>query len=215
MSEAQTIEFAERKVSILLIVGIVLIPIVFAWFLLRKGYSSTAKLIGFGWLILSVLLVLSAGEEPVDSSELASTNSSTQQTVKEEPVLQEESAKPDSFKEFEAALFQELGSLKSKWDSVEVNEASGRTYRLAVNYIESASISGYTEVSNDTKAIARAALKVLMSQGRKPKEEWISVSVWARQPAGFGETGTPLTRMLGNARYDFNSDQLVFNEPGK
>lgn len=63
MSDAPTIEVAERKTSILLIIGIVLMPIVFAWFLLRKGYSSIARVLGFGWLIGSVFLVLVGGEK--------------------------------------------------------------------------------------------------------------------------------------------------------
>lgn len=39
-----------RKVSAPLIAGIVLLPYIFSWFLLRKGYSQTARIIGLGWL---------------------------------------------------------------------------------------------------------------------------------------------------------------------
>lgn len=44
----------ERKVSILLGIGIFLMPYIFAWFTLRKGYSKLARFISFGWLLLLV-----------------------------------------------------------------------------------------------------------------------------------------------------------------
>lgn len=47
----------KRNVSFLLGLGIVFFPIVFVWFLLRKGHSALARIIGFGWLILGVLAV--------------------------------------------------------------------------------------------------------------------------------------------------------------
>lgn len=47
----------KRSISILLGTGIVLIPVIFAWFTLRKGYSTLAKVLSFSWLGLSILLV--------------------------------------------------------------------------------------------------------------------------------------------------------------
>lgn len=44
-----------RKVSLLLGVGIFIIPIVFAWFTLRKGYSTTSRVLSFGWLLAGVV----------------------------------------------------------------------------------------------------------------------------------------------------------------
>ncbi|MGA6135863.1 DUF4236 domain-containing protein [Acinetobacter dispersus] len=41
----------ERKVSILLGIGIFIMPYVFAWFTLREGYSKPARIISFGWLL--------------------------------------------------------------------------------------------------------------------------------------------------------------------
>lgn len=46
----------ERKVSILLGIGIFLMPYIFAWFTLRKGYSKPARFISFGWLLLLVFV---------------------------------------------------------------------------------------------------------------------------------------------------------------
>ncbi|MDR3509907.1 MAG: hypothetical protein P4L64_18625 [Caulobacteraceae bacterium] len=52
----------ERKVSVLLGVGIFLLPIAFVWFLLRNGYSLVARIIGFGWLL--VFLFFGFGPHP-------------------------------------------------------------------------------------------------------------------------------------------------------
>lgn len=38
----------ERKVSILLGIGIFMMPYIFAWFTLREGYSKSARFISFG-----------------------------------------------------------------------------------------------------------------------------------------------------------------------
>lgn len=48
----------ERKVSILLGIGIFLMPYIFAWFTLREGYSKPARFISFGWLLFLVFVNL-------------------------------------------------------------------------------------------------------------------------------------------------------------
>lgn len=45
---------SEKSVSILLRIGIFLIPGIFAWFTLRKGYSSLARIVSFSWLIIGL-----------------------------------------------------------------------------------------------------------------------------------------------------------------
>jgi hypothetical protein len=49
-----------RKVGIGLGIGIFLLPIVFSWFLLRKGHSTVSKVLGFGWLGLGLLIMISS-----------------------------------------------------------------------------------------------------------------------------------------------------------
>lgn len=46
----------ERKVSILLGIGIFIMPYIFAWFTLREGYSKVARFISFGWLLFLVFV---------------------------------------------------------------------------------------------------------------------------------------------------------------
>lgn len=50
-----------RSVGFGLGIGIFLVPLVFAWFLLRKGHSTASRVIGFAWLAL--LLFGVAGSE--------------------------------------------------------------------------------------------------------------------------------------------------------
>jgi hypothetical protein len=46
-----------RKVTLLLGVGILFLPLVFVWFLCRAGHSTLARIVGFGWLVISMLIV--------------------------------------------------------------------------------------------------------------------------------------------------------------
>jgi hypothetical protein len=48
-------------VGLLLGVGIVLMPYLFAWFVLRKGYSLGARLAAFGWLAFLVITIGRSG----------------------------------------------------------------------------------------------------------------------------------------------------------
>ncbi len=52
-------EPASKVVSPLLIVGIVLLPIVFVWKLLEKGYTKDARRLGFQWLAFVMFVNLS------------------------------------------------------------------------------------------------------------------------------------------------------------
>ncbi|RSO57713.1 hypothetical protein EA756_09540 [Acinetobacter lactucae] len=68
--------FEPRKVSIPLAIGIFIAPIIFAWFTLRKGYSKTAKIVSFAWLLLGVLVfvMLPTPDQPL-------VQNKTEQTV--------------------------------------------------------------------------------------------------------------------------------------
>lgn len=43
-----------RKVGFLLGVGIVFLPYIFVWLLLRRGYSLFARIVGFAWLLIMI-----------------------------------------------------------------------------------------------------------------------------------------------------------------
>lgn len=45
-----------RQVSLLLGIGILFLPYIFAWFTLREGYSTPARVVSFAWLVLLLLM---------------------------------------------------------------------------------------------------------------------------------------------------------------
>lgn len=86
----------ERKVSILLGVGILFMPIIFAWFTLREGYSKNVKILSFGWLIVgSILGTLlpkhDQGGTVVDTQPQKQLIASTETAKEVNPVNQETS----------------------------------------------------------------------------------------------------------------------------
>lgn len=55
-----------------LVVGITILPIVFAWFTLKKGFSKQARLVSFGWMILfPMLAVFSKDYQAVEQTMMA------------------------------------------------------------------------------------------------------------------------------------------------
>ncbi len=59
-----------RQVSFLLAVGIFWLPLIFAWFTLRRGYSTKARAISFGWPGIVAIFALSKpddGQPPGES----------------------------------------------------------------------------------------------------------------------------------------------------
>lgn len=46
---------SNKKPSGKLIIGIVLVPIIFSWFSLKKGYSKNFKIISMTWMVITIL----------------------------------------------------------------------------------------------------------------------------------------------------------------
>jgi hypothetical protein len=70
VSEINDGSHPKRKVTKRIIFGIVFIPYIFSWFLLKKGYSRKARLFGFVWLALCVLsLAIGLSAPPVAASD--------------------------------------------------------------------------------------------------------------------------------------------------
>lgn len=55
-----------KKVSVSLAIGIFLIPLIFAWFTLRRGYANSARIISFGWLITGFMLLAILPSPPTE-----------------------------------------------------------------------------------------------------------------------------------------------------
>lgn len=54
--EVQVKKNEKRKTSVGLGIGIILFPIVFSWFTLRRGHTMTIRLVAFGWLIATTVV---------------------------------------------------------------------------------------------------------------------------------------------------------------
>ena len=74
-----------RLVSLPLFLGNVVLAPIFVWFLLRKGYSTQSRVIGFGWLAIFLLWPALSGHTPDTARQVAST---TTQPTTSRPVDQ-------------------------------------------------------------------------------------------------------------------------------
>ena len=66
----------ERKVGILLGLGIFIVPFIFVWFLLRNGHTSLARILGFGWFGLAVLVSMGGDQDRTQSTSASNSASS-------------------------------------------------------------------------------------------------------------------------------------------
>ena len=96
-----------------------------------------------------------------------------------------------------------------KWSGIQADEAGGSDYKLTLLYGDMP--SNQAEVERDTRAVAHAALKELLRQGRQPAQEHIFLTVRAHK-AEIGATGQPLTRVFGRAVYDYNNDSIQYKK---
>ena len=73
MSRMNSEAVVERNVSVPLGIGIALVPGLFVWFLLRRGYGTAARATGFGWAGLMALFYFSAIGNAPTSKPIAAT----------------------------------------------------------------------------------------------------------------------------------------------
>lgn len=87
-----------RNVGAALGIGILLLPFLFAWFTLRKGYSKLARVLSLGWMGLLVIVVFASsnnGGPNTDQNDL-STIAENSQPQDVESDLGEAAAEPDA-----------------------------------------------------------------------------------------------------------------------
>ncbi|HPS40223.1 MAG TPA: hypothetical protein PL124_12460, partial [Candidatus Cloacimonadota bacterium] len=48
-----------KQVSVLLAIGIVIMPYIFVWVLLKKGYTDIARVVGFAYLLIFIVVTVS------------------------------------------------------------------------------------------------------------------------------------------------------------
>lgn len=134
-----------RSVGFALGAGIFLIPLVFAWFTLRNGYSRAAKVVSFSWLAVSLILIgVQGGQENVTASTAPSSAKNVEQvapaqadTATEEaktsspaPAVQPSSAQAKETlgvtpEEFRTAFNKFVGQIDSSYRAAEFEVESG------------------------------------------------------------------------------------------
>lgn len=103
-SNAQSSQQESREVGWLLGIGIVLLPLVFAWFTLRDGHSTKARVISFAWL---GLFAISAFANPPDDSNTDDSTTTTA-TASADPA-ESNSPSPDPEPEKPEREFVDIG----------------------------------------------------------------------------------------------------------
>ncbi len=73
----------ERRVGFLLGLGIFLMPYIFSWFTLRKGHTTTAKVLSFVWLGVVLLTVAIKPQQNVSDSSRAFVPDTRQTQMKD------------------------------------------------------------------------------------------------------------------------------------
>jgi hypothetical protein len=81
-----------RIISARLLVGIIFLPFLFVWLLLRKGYSNSARAIGLGWTAVISLPALLM--EPPAQTNIASDSEPSVEKIAADPTVLPVTAKP-------------------------------------------------------------------------------------------------------------------------
>lgn len=82
-----------KSVGAALGIGILLLPFIFAWFTLRRGYSTTARILSLGWMAVVVLISLGAAgagsndQAAEQSNEIFEADTDSNEAVPPQPPL--------------------------------------------------------------------------------------------------------------------------------
>jgi hypothetical protein len=143
----------KRKISILLFVGVFLLPIVFVWFLLRQGYSRTARVLGFCWFAVCLLVFV----VPHPQSSPAATPTATVQP-QSLPVTASGSTSSVSRIDADSQI------IKSAQEHVAANKESLKKYYASADQVKRAS----------EDVFKLTAVKVAYEKGKTPEEKALS-----------------------------------------
>lgn len=116
-----------RKVGFLLGFGILVLPWIFSLVLIRKGYSTKARIIAFGWLSIVLFSVISNTQKEAQEKEVSAPTANAESVVSQSPAkplekVSEEKKEPEfvqfwDYYEFEDKMGRgkvKLASVKSK-----------------------------------------------------------------------------------------------------
>lgn len=153
---ASATSIPQKKVSVLLIIGIVLCPIIFVWFLLAKGYSERARAFGLGWLFVFILIAF-LKDKPPSSNNNQSTSSQVTATSKPVNNLAQDTL---AIQQIEQRIKDNKESLK-KFYSSSNSVSQATTDIIQLSMIKSENSKKDSPVEN--KTLSKRAEKLLPS----------------------------------------------------
>ncbi|ART01824.1 TPA: zinc-ribbon domain-containing protein [Klebsiella pneumoniae] len=105
-----------RQVSFILALGIVILPILFVWFLFRKGYSKKSRIIGIVYLVLSIIFLGRSSEDvSYESTETESVTSTSTSNGRPDASSLSEFSAQEIFDAYSANTVAADKQFKGKW----------------------------------------------------------------------------------------------------
>ncbi|AEG49610.1 hypothetical protein Sphch_1933 [Sphingobium chlorophenolicum L-1] len=169
-----------RKVSIPLGIGIALLPIFFAWFLLGRGYSTTARIIGFGWLAL--IAVMMAISQPTPEGETATASQidvDPQRVDKDRAAYMAKQAVPTAMKDPSSAEFGKIWGMGDMADFLEALATSPR-----VDFPRSEVVGSWAAALRRFPASGEGNVRLLHSLDRSIAEQLVEMAAAAGGATG-------------------------------
>lgn len=128
----------ERKVPVLLWVGILLAPYIFAWFLLKPDYGKKAKIVSFAWMVIVLFMFFgrecsgsgssSAKDEVANHTEESAVRETSDAFEQVDDALPTKSTNWEDYMPDSEKKFIEL--LKKGWDKEESSYTDIEKYKL-------------------------------------------------------------------------------------
>lgn len=157
----------QRSVSLLLFIGILLVPIIFAWFLLRNGHTTLARILGFGWLVF-FLVSFWGGDTPTTVASVSAT--ATTSPVPKEPVSRV-SGDTKAVEQIEQRFSDNQKSLKNYYSTPEkVKQANMDILQLTMAKVT----YGENGKSKEEKALGQKAAALLPKVEQQAREMYAS-----------------------------------------
>ncbi|MEI6223020.1 MAG: hypothetical protein WCP97_09755 [bacterium] len=173
MDTIRTKAVPQRKVGILLFIGILFLPIVFAWFLLRKGHSTLVRVLGFVWLIIFIFWLPNSNRpsSPVNRNpNIASAPASLADPAISEPV-NHFAEDTQAVEQIEQRLKDNRESLKNHYSTPENIKQAG----LDIIQLTEAKVTyGENGESKEEKALGKKAAALVPQVSRQVREMYAS-----------------------------------------
>jgi hypothetical protein len=226
MNEQKEAAAGGRKVGAALGIGILLLPFVFAWFTLRKGFSKVARIVSLGWMIVLFALLGSnaeknSAETVAENSMEAATTSGPEEYEENVSNVEEERAPPNAAKRFSAGVYE--ANVPNSY-CANGNEQNGVTCLTSIsdweylclnvkqlNNPEYGNIAEVWAKGYGSKADAELAANNAYSVGNV---SWDKTRPSGKMCAGDGKVSGIYDGTTHEAKFSFYVDRFVVDENG-